>query len=213
MTNNPDKDAHKTVLEGLLSRRTVTLSGEINDESMSELAQRMITLQIKSDEPINLLIDSGGGGIFASVRICDLMTNLLTAPVRGIVIGPCASAATFVFLHCSERVCTPHARFMVHSGTMSRISVRMNNSSAEDLEQLLHEVKGLEETVTRLYMKSLTPTAWSGREVSAEERREFARKLIKRGDQSYDNWLSAEEAVEVGLVQRIETGKLPVFKS
>jgi ATP-dependent Clp protease protease subunit len=199
------------IVEGLIDRRTVVMSGEMTDESTSRLGQRLLSLQMKSSDPINLIIDSGGGSTFAALQLCDLITTMMTAPVRGIALGSCGSAATFIMLHCHERISTPYSRFLVHSGTKSRISIPVNQTSSEHLEQLLKDVRTTEETVLQLYVKRLTPREWKEKNHSNEERRAYVRKLIARGDQNFNAWITAEEAVEVGLIQSIVTEKLDIF--
>lgn len=206
------EDVANPALEAFMARRTVILSGEINHQSIGELGQRMIELQARSTDRINLIIDSGGGSIDFALYLCDLMSTVMTAPVRGIALGSCGSAATFVMLYCNERISTPYSRFLVHSGTRSKISIPIGQTTSENLEQLLKDVKATEEMVLGLYMSRLTPTAWTKKEPTDEERRGYVQKLINRGDQSFDNWMSAEEAIEVGLVTEIVNGKLDIFK-
>ncbi len=205
MSSNP-------IFDGMMDRRTVILSGEINHASTGEVGQRLISLQMQSDSPINLIIDSGGGSMDAALRLCDLMTTVLTAPVRGIALGECGSAATFVMLYCIERIGTPYSRFLIHSGTRSKITIPINQTTSENLGQLLRDVEATEEMVMKLYMNRLTPKKWSGK-TSNKDRRAFVRKLIARGDQRFDDWMSAEEAVQVGLIESVFTGKLDIFKS
>lgn len=202
----------KPILDGMMDLRTVILSGEINHSSTGEVGQRLISLQMQSNSPINLIIDSGGGSMDAALCLCDLMTTIMTAPVRGIALGKCGSAATFVMLYCKERVGTPYSRFLIHSGTRSKITIPINQTTSENLEQLLRDVKATEKMVTRLYMSRLTPKKWSG-ETPDEERRSFVQSLIARGDQRFDDWMAAEEAVEVGLIERVITDRLDIFQS
>lgn len=199
------------IIEGLMDRRTVVLEGEIDQENASEIGHRMLMLQMRSSDEINLVIDSGGGSVEAALRLCDIMSTVIVAPIRGIAVGRCGSAATFVMLHCSQRVSTPHSRFLIHSGTIGRISIQINDTTTKNLENLLKEVKRIEEIVVRLYTSKLTPAAWKSNKPSDAKRREFVRKLISRGDQQFDDWLSAEEAVEVGLIEKIVTEKFDVF--
>lgn len=200
------------VFETFMSQRTVILSGEINHQSVGEVAQRLIELQAHSPDRINLIIDSGGGSTYSALRLCDLMSTVLTAPIRGIALGDCGSAATFVMLHCNERVSTAHAQFLIHSGTRSEISIPIGQATSENVEQLLKDVKATEKMVLGLYMKKLTPVAWSNTKPTDEERRAYVQQLINRGDQPFDNWMSAEEAIEVGLVTEIVHGKLDIFR-
>jgi len=199
-----------SIRQGLIERRTVILNGEINHESAGEVGHHLIGLQMQSSLPINLVIDSGGGSKDAALRLCDLITTVLTAPVRGIALGACGSAATFVMLHCSERIGTPYSRYLIHSGTRSKIIIPINQSTSENLEQLLRDTRATEEMVTRLYMQRLTPAAWS-KDTPEEERRTFVQQLIARGDQRFDDWMTAEEAVMVGLIREVVTGKLDIF--
>ncbi len=211
MKDEKNNDLIDPIFEGLMDRRTVVMSGEMTSESTSRLGQRLLSLQMKSSDPINLIIDSGGGSTFAALQLCDLITTMLTAPVRGIALGSCGSAATFIMLHCHERIGTPYSQFLIHSGTKSRISIPVNQTSSEHLEQLLKDVRTTEETVLQLYVKQLTPREWKEKNLSNEERRAYVRKLIARGDQNFNAWITAEEAVEVGLIESITTEKLNIF--
>lgn len=196
---NPEEN--NALFENLMARRTVVLEGEINSKSISQVAQRMFALQARSGDLINLLIDSGGGSIRSALQLCDAMEHILTAPVRGIAFGACHSAATFVMLHCSERVCTPYSKFVIHSGTMSKISLPMNETTEKNLEHLLAESKSTTEMVVRLYMSRLNKS------------REQVEALIGRGDQNFNGAMTAQEAVEIGLVEKIIEGKLDIFPS
>jgi ATP-dependent Clp protease, protease subunit len=206
-----NEESVNPAVETFLARRTVILTGDINHQSIGEVAQRLITLQARSPDRINLIIDSGGGSMDAALRLCDLMSTVMTAPVRGIALGSCGSAATFVMLYCNERISTPYTRFLIHSGTRSKISIPIGQTTSENLEQLLRDVKATEEMVLGLYMSKLTPTAWSKEMPANEKRREYVQQLIDRGDQSFDEWMSAEEAIEVGLITKIVSEKLDIF--
>jgi ATP-dependent protease ClpP protease subunit len=203
--NNPIPDQ-------MMERRTVMLGGEINDKSIGEIGHRLVTLQLRSEEPINLIIDSTGGSSYAALGLCDLMTTILRTPMRGIVCGRCDSAATFVLLHCKERLSTPYSRFLIHSGTANKISFPINETSSENVKRLLKELERIEEAVIKLYMDRLTPPAWAREKPSDEARRVYVRQLIQRGDQIFNGWLSAEEAVEVGLVERVLREPVDIFK-
>jgi ATP-dependent protease ClpP protease subunit len=199
------------LVEGLMNRRAVLLNGKITSDIVSEVGERLLTLQMRSADRINLVINSGGGSVYGALQLCDLMGSVITAPVHGIALGTCGSAATFVMLHCAKRLSTPYSRFLIHSGTRSEITVPINQTSSEHLEQLLKDVKATEEIVTRLYMNRLTPKAWANSNPSEEEKMAFVQELISRGDQPFDQWFSAEHALEIGLIQEITTAKLEIF--
>lgn len=200
------------LVEGLMMRRTVLLTGQINLKNVSDVAQRMLALQMRSSDPITLFIDSGGGDLDAALQLCDVMEIVMTAPVRGIAVGMCGSAATFVMLYCKERCGTPYSRFLIHSGTRREISIPINHTTSESLEQLLKDVKATEEMVLRLYTNRLTPEGWEDGTLSQADKRAYVQGLINRGDQRFDRWLSVGEAVKVGLIQKIITEKLEIFE-
>ncbi len=187
------------VLDGLMDRRTVVLSGAINHKSVVDVSSRLMVMQLASTDRINLIIDSGGGDLHPTLALCDLLTSVLTAPVRGIAIGGCASAATFVLLHCTERWGTPYSRYLIHSGTKGRISIRMNQQTPARLEALLKEVRAEEEMMITMYMKKLGKT------------RKVVQEFISRGDDEFNEYFSAEEAKKLGLITHIVDGKLDIF--
>jgi ATP-dependent protease ClpP protease subunit len=185
-------------LRDMLMRQRTVLLGEINSESGTEVARRLLILQSQSTDKINLLIDSGGGENSWAYRLCDLIECVITAPVKGIAIGSCNSAATFVMLHCNERIATPKARFIIHSGRMSGITVPLNHTTQTELEHLLAATKISTEQMIRMYMQKMHK---SRKEIIA---------LIRRGDQKFNDSISAIEAVKFGLIERIEE-KLDIF--
>lgn len=193
-----------------MRHRTVTLTGDIDYKQSVDVMKRMLALQIAGNSPINLIIDSMGGSVDSALRICDLMTTVLTAPVRGIALGFCGSSATYVMLHCTERLSSPNSQFLLHSGSVDKISVPIGLNTTQHLQHLKSEAETRWETKIRLYMQRLTPTAWNDR-TTEEEKRTFIHNLIGRGDQRFDNWIFANEAIEAGLIQRIVTDKLDIF--
>lgn len=205
-----DESEKNPIFKTFMSRRTVVLSGEITEQLVDDVRKQLIALQALSPDRINLIIDSVGGDAYQALLLCDLISTIMTAPVRGIALGSCGSAATFVMLHCNERISTPSSRFLIHSGTRSKISVPIGQTTSENLEQLLKEVRSTEEKVLGLYTTRLTVPVWTG-ETTDEEKRRFVQGLIDRGDQPFNQWLSAEEAVKIGLVTGIVSGKLDIF--
>lgn len=184
----------------MLQYRTVALGGKITDESSAQLLDQLLQLQLDStNEPIHLFINSGGGRNSSALFLHDVIAHVLSAPVHGLVTGQCSSAATFVLLACPVRRCTPHARFVIHSGTMGDISIQMNNTSLMKIERLAQEVRKDTEWAIQFYMNKLRLP------------RKKVQELIARGDEDFDNELTAEEAREIGLITEIISTKAGVF--
>ena len=192
-----EEEADVELRDILMKQRTILL-GEINHKSVGDVVRRLLILQSRSADRINLLIDSEGGEITAAFKLCDTIECLITAPVRGIAIVSCKSAATFVLMHCDERIATPNADFLIHSGKMSGITVMLNHTTQTELEHLLAESKASTERMIRMYMQKLH-----------KSRRETV-LLFGRGDRRFNGTISAPEAVKLGLIQSIET-RLNVF--
>ena len=197
----PETKKDNLVVRGLLDRRTVVVNGRILPESMDELLRELLLLQAQSSDPINMIVDSGGGSAHAALKVCDVMQSLITAPIRGIALGSCGSAATFLFLHCDERVSLPHAQFLLHSGTMNNVSVVQDETTATQIEQLLESIKTWDKLIVDMYMKQL------------KKSRTEIKALFARGDQRFNRYLTAEQAKGIGLVDSIVEEDLGIFPS
>lgn len=210
--SNPTKEATTATRDIMMRHRTLALTGDINPESTGDILVRMIELQGESSSPINLIIDTNGGQTDYALQLCDFMSLVIKAPIRGIALGACGSAATFILLHCNERLCTPNTRFSVHTGTRSGISVNIEESAAKKLKQLLKSLRENKKVTMGIYMDKLTPPAWEGKIISDKKKRKFVQKLVDRGDQTFNSWMSATEAIEAGLVTSIVRENLEIFQ-
>jgi ATP-dependent protease ClpP protease subunit len=201
------------LLDNLMKRRTVLLAGEITFKTIKDVSARMIDLQHQSPDRITLIIDSGGGNVQMALDLCDLIRVVITAPVRGIALGKCGSAATFIMLHCTERLGAPYSRFLVHSSVLHTPScgLRLTENLELSVQRLVQEVSETKETLIQMYAARLTPAIWKTEEPTQEARRRFVEDLMKRGDQDFGEWIAAKEAVELGLIEKIVTEKLDIF--
>lgn len=192
-------DATDPIAEGMLRRRVAGLIGGIKPKQTADLLGNLTRLQLESLDPINLVIDSAGGDADEAFAVHDFIRYMMTAPVHALVLGTCDSAATFVLLACESRRSMPHAHFMIHSGTISNISMKLDRMSEPRAEMLLAEMKTYSEYISDFYCGALNLP------------RERIDKLIARGDQQFNNKLSAKEALEVGLITEIVKERLPIF--
>ena len=183
----------------MLDRRVVSLFGEINDKMVDELLRNLLLLQLASSDPVYLVIDSGGGELYSALRLYDALEHMFTMEVSAVVLGECKSAATFVLLACKNRLATPHSRFMIHSGLVSGIKIKTDDLTAVKIQHLLAEINEETTALTELYRKKL-----------AKEPEEI-KALIARGDQDFNNGFFAQEALQIGLITAVVTGKLPFF--
>ena len=167
--------------EKTFKSRTVLIFGTITDVMAAEAARRLIALDADSSEPIDVIVSSPGGHLESGDTIHDLI-RFVRAPIRMIGSGWVGSAATHVYLAAprERRFCLPNTRFLIHqpSGGMS--------GSASDVAIQAREIMLARRRIAELIARE------TGKPID-----------VVLEDIARDHWLSAEEAIDYGLVHRI----------
>ncbi|HEY6621959.1 MAG TPA: ATP-dependent Clp protease proteolytic subunit [Steroidobacteraceae bacterium] len=165
--------------------RTVLIFGAITDATAAEAARRLIALDADSAEAIDVIVSSPGGHLESGDTIHDLI-RFVRAPVRMIGSGWVGSAATHVYLAVSRerRFCLPNTRFLIHqpSGGIG--------GKAEDIAIQAREIMRARQRIAELIARE------------TDKPLETVLRDIER-----DHWLSAQEAIDYGLVGRIIQGR------
>ncbi len=171
------------IQEKLLKTRSILLSGEINKESAESVVKQMLILEGESDEQIKIFINSPGGDVDAGYAIFD-MARFINAPVTMIGMGLVASAAALVLLAVpkEQRIALPNSTYLIHQPMSGMRGV------ATDIEIHAQHLEKLREKLDKLIAQE---TGKSLEEV--------------RSDTERDHWLSADEALNYGLVSKIIT--------
>ncbi len=167
--------------EKAFKSRTVLVFGEISDVSASDVARRLIALDAASPAPIDMFVSSPGGHLESGDAIHDII-RFITAPVRMIGTGWVGSAATHMYLAVprERRFCLPNTRFLIHQPSGGA------GGQATDIAIHAQEIIKARERIART--------------ISRETGKPMESVLT---DIERDRWLSAEEAVDYGLVGRI----------
>jgi ATP-dependent Clp protease, protease subunit len=167
--------------EKAFKSRTVLLFGEITDRSASDLARRLIALDADSPDPIDLLVSSPGGHLESGDAIHDII-RFIAAPVNMIGTGWVGSAATHLYLSVprERRFCLPNTRFLIHQPSGGA------GGPASDIAIHAQEIIKARERVARNIARE------TGRSIESVQH-----------DIERDRWMSAEEAIDYGLVGRI----------
>lgn len=167
--------------ENVFAARTVLLAGTITDVSAAETVRRLVALNHASHEPITLLVSSPGGHVESGDAIHNIV-RFIDSPVTMIGNGWVGSAATHVFLAVpvERRVCLPHTRFLIHqpSGGIG--------GRGTDIAIQAREILRIRERIAGV--------------IARETGRSLESVLT---DIERDRWLSAEEALDYGLISRI----------
>ena len=165
--------------------RTVLLFGEVNDKVAADIARRLIALDAHSPEPIDMILSSPGGHLESGDAIHD-MIRFIAAPVNMVGTGWVGSAATHLYLSVPKerRFCTPNTRFLIHQPSGGA------GGPASDIAIHAQEIIKARERIARTISEA---TGQPLKKVQED---------IER-----DRWLSAEEAIEYGLLGRIIANK------
>lgn len=182
----------------LLKDRIIMMTGQVEDHMANLIASQMLFLEsVDADKDISLYINSPGGHVTAGLAIYDTM-QFIKCDVRTIVMGQAASMGSFLAQAGApgKRLVLPESRTMIHrvsSGTPgTRGSVHVQELEFEDAVRSMAESKRLNQRLTELYVRH------NSKGKTYDEMFETMR---------FDTFLSAEEAVEYGLADRVVTSR------
>ncbi len=168
----------------LFSERKVFINGEVNNEMADDFVRQMIYLS-KSDEPINIYVNSPGGSVDAGLVIYDVIQSCEDKiPVNMYCTGMAASMGAIIFAggQKGRRYILPHSRCMIH-------------------EPLIQGGVGGSATSIKKKADSIIETRGVTNGILAKH----TGKTIEEIDEatSFDNFMNAEEAIEFGLCDEI----------
>jgi ATP-dependent Clp protease protease subunit len=165
----------------LFKDRIVLIHGEIDEETSLAINTQLIYLDSQNNEPIQMMIESPGGSVLAGLSIMDTM-NRIKSPISTISSGEACSMGSFL-LSCGTkgmRKSSKSCRIMLHSlshGAGGNIhDTRISHKESEYLQSYLMDVLATN----------------TGNTVEQIEK-----------DTERDNWMSAQEALEYGLIDEI----------
>lgn len=177
------KDAPRSSFldEKAFKSRTVLVFGTVNDRMAADVSSKLIALAAESKEPITMLVSSPGGHVESGDVIHD-MTKFIDTPVNMIGTGWVGSAAVSLFLAVPKerRFCLANTRFLIHqpSGGFG--------GQASDIAIQAREIVKIRQRIAALI---------------ARESGQALEKVLEDIDRDY--WMTAQEAVDYGLVSKI----------
>jgi ATP-dependent Clp protease protease subunit len=168
----------------LLKERIVMLNGPVEDYSANLIVAQLLFLESENpDKEISLFINSPGGVITAGMSIYDTM-QFIRCPVATYVMGQACSMGSFLAQAgtAGKRYMLPYARHMIHQPSGGARGMQ------SDIEIQYKEITKMKDMLTKLYVKHNT----KGKTYADFER-----------DMDRDTFMSAEEALEYGLIDKI----------
>lgn len=168
--------------KGLLEHRIIMVAKPVDREMAASIVAQLLLLDAKdSTKPINVYVNSPGGDADSGFGIYDAM-RMVKAPVTTVCFGLAASAAVIIFVggRKGRRFTLANSRFLIHQPST------FSQGSASDLEITANEIIKTRD----LYNQIL-----------ADETGKSDKTILK--DVSRDFWLSAKEAVDYGLANKV----------
>ena len=170
----------------LLKDRIIMLSGEVNDQVASTIVAQMLFLEAEDPEKeIYFYINSPGGVVTAGMAMYDTM-NYIRPDVVTICIGQAASMGAFLLSSGAKgkRYALPHARIMIHQPLGGA------QGQATDIEIQAKEILRMKRELNQILADN------TGQDIKTVE-----------NDTDRDNFMSATEAAEYGMIDEVLTKK------
>jgi ATP-dependent Clp protease, protease subunit len=165
----------------LFRARNLIISGEVNQKLAANVIGQLLAMDSLGHDPITIYINSQGGHVESGDTIHDVI-RYVRSPVRMVGTGWVASAGALIYVAVprERRFSLPATRYLLHqpAGGM--------RGTAADIEIEAREILNMKERLNRVFSER---TGQSMERIAEDTRRNF--------------WLSAEAAVEYGLVGKI----------
>jgi ATP-dependent Clp protease protease subunit len=168
----------------LLRDRIVFLNGEVNDESANLVIAQLLFLESENpDKDISLYINSPGGSVYAGLGIYDTM-QFIKPDVQTICVGLAASMGAFLLAAGAKgkRFSLPNSRIMIHQPSGG------SRGMASDIQIQANEILDLKARLNAIL---------------AERTGQDIKRIAQDTDR--DNFMSPQQALEYGLIDRIYT--------
>ena len=172
----------------LLKERIIFLVGPVNDHTANLVVAQLLFLESENpDKDIYFYINSPGGSVSAGMSIFDTM-NFIKPDVQTLCLGQAASMGAFLLSAGAKgkRFALPNSRIMIHQPLISGGL----GGQASDIEIHARELIKLKEKLNNLLAKH------TGQPLEKVER-----------DTDRDNFMSAQTAMEYGLIDKVITNR------
>ena len=172
----------------LLKERIIFLVGPVTDHTANLVVAQMLFLESENpDKDIFFYIDSPGGSVTAGMSVFDTM-NFIKPDVSTLCLGQAASMGAFLLSAGAKgkRFALPNSRIMIHQPLISGGL----GGQASDIEIHARELIKIKQKLNELLAKH------TGQPLEKVER-----------DTDRDNFMSAQEAMEYGLIDKVITSR------
>jgi len=167
----------------LLRDRVILLEGEVHDQMANLIVAQLLFLESEGEKDISMYINSPGGSVTAGMAIYDCM-QFIKPDVQTIVMGQACSMGSLLATAGAKdkRFMLPNARHMIHQPSGGA------RGQATDMLIQVEEILAMKKNLTGIYVKHNS-----------------AGKTFEQltQDMERDNFMSAQQALEYGLIDKV----------
>lgn len=169
--------------ECLLEHGILVLHGELTEECCRTLCKQLLYLKLKGHQEIHVILNSIGGEVYHALLVFNTLEALKKEGMKIKVEarGLCASMGVWILMGGTKRVASRYTRFLLHetsSFTYGKVSeMKEGVEELERLNRMLDEILA--------------------------ERTKLTLDLIEKNTRKREWWLSAEEALQYGIIEEI----------
>ncbi len=180
--NTPQGERSYDIYSRLLRDRVLFISGVIDDNLANSVVAQLLFLEKEDpDAPINIYINSVGGSVSAGFAIHDTI-KFINCPVSTICVGMAASMGAFLLASGTKgmRYALPNSEIMIHQ------PLGGVQGQAEDIRITAEHILEIRKRLNKLL------SSYTGKTLKRIEK-----------DTDRDNYLSAQEALDYGIIDEI----------
>lgn len=187
MSKKENEEKDDSLSQKLLDTRSVVISSSVDSKLADKIIKQLLILEkLDPKAEIKIMINSPGGEIYSGFAIYD-MAKFVSCPITTIVMGLAASMGSVLSLVGDDgrRLALPNARILIHQPLLMGAE-----GAATDLEIQSKQILKTRKLLAKLY---------------AEKTGKTSAQILKDMDRDY--WMTAEEALKYGLIDKIITNR------
>lgn len=165
------------------NERIVFLSGDVNESSITQVINQILTMAHQNEKPINMIVSTYGGSVDEMFSLYDVIKSL-PCPVHTIGLGKVMSAGVLLLSSGvkGKRLIGRSTRIMIHP---------ISSMVGGNIFEMMNETSEIQRMQNMMIDAMVTETSMS---------KEQLQKLMKSG---HDNFLTPSEAINLGIADKI----------
>ena len=184
--NINNKERVYDIYSRLLKDRIIIINGEINNQLANSVVAQLLFLDSQNNEDINVYINSPGGSVTDGMAIYDTM-NFINSDVSTIGMGLCASMGAFLLSSGSKgkRYSLPNCEVMIHQPLGGA------QGQATEIKIAAEHILKTKDKLNKILSLN------TGKDLNIIEK-----------DTDRDNFMTSEEALNYGIIDKIIENKI-----